>query len=78
MKNIIITPRHIRREALFLLLAFIIANLMNVGAIIGYETPWKELLTSIPILILLSLVLYFLILVLRVIYVALAKVFRRT
>jgi len=61
-----------------MLLAFIIANLMNVGAIIGYETPWKELLTSIPILILLSLVLYFLILVLRVIYVALAKVFRRT
>ena len=73
MKNIIITPRQIRRELLFLIVAFIIANLMNVGAIIGYDSPWKELVTSIPILLLLSLVLYFLMGIFRIIYYAVAK-----
>lgn len=78
MKNIIITPKQIKREAIFLLVAFLIANLMNVFAIMGYDSPWKELFTSIPILFLLSLVLYFLIGILRLIYLAVTKIVRRT
>jgi hypothetical protein len=73
MKNIIITPRQIRREVFFLIVAFVVANLMNVGAIIGYDSSWKELLTSIPILLLLSMVLYFLMGIFRLIYYAVSK-----
>jgi hypothetical protein len=73
MKNIIITPRQIRREVIFLIVAFAVANLMNIFAIAGYESPWKELFTSIPILLLLSLVLYFLMGIFRLIYYAVTK-----
>ena len=73
MKNIIITPRQIRREFFFLIVAFVVANLMNVFAIIGYDSYWKELYTSIPILLLLSLVLYFLMGLIRLIYYAVTK-----
>jgi hypothetical protein len=73
MKNIIITPRQIRREVFFLIVAFVVANLMNLGAIIGYDSSWKELFTSIPILLLLSMVLYFLMGIFRLIYYAVSK-----
>jgi hypothetical protein len=73
MKNIIITPRQIRREVIFLIVAFVVANLMNIFAIAGYDSSWKELVTSIPILLLLSGVLYFLMGIFRLIYYAVTK-----
>ena len=73
MKNIIITPRQIRREVFFLIVAFVVANLMNVFAIVGYDSSWKELYTSIPILLMLSVVLYFLMGLIRLIYYAVTK-----
>lgn len=73
MKNIIITPKQIKREAIFLLVAFVIANLMNLFAIMGYDSPWKELFTSIPILLLVSMVLYFLIALIRILIWALKQ-----
>ena len=39
MKDIIITARHIRREARYLLLSFVAAFGMNVYAIVRYTRP---------------------------------------
>ena len=65
MKAIVLTPEFIKREVIFLLLSFVVANLMNIYAIISYETSWMELISSLPILIILSFVLYVFILIPR-------------
>lgn len=77
MKNIVITPGRIRKELLFFLLSFIIAFGMNIYAIINYDTEWKEIVTAIPQLILLSFVLYFLIMILRLLYRGITRLFLR-
>jgi hypothetical protein len=65
MNPIVISPEIIKSEIRFLIVAFVLANLMNIYAIISYETSWIELISSLHILILLSFVLYFLILIAR-------------
>lgn len=54
-----------KREVLFLLIGFIIANILNIYAIITYQTEWKELVTYLPIVLLLTCVIYFLLLIIR-------------
>ena len=46
MKNTVITARRKKIELLTLLACFIIGNLANLYAIISYETPFSEMLTS--------------------------------
>ena len=46
MKNTVITARRKKTELLTLLACFIIGNLANLYAIISYETPFSEMLTS--------------------------------
>jgi len=58
MKSIIITPQQIKRESMYLFIAFIIANLLNVYAIITYQSQWIELISFLPLIIALSLFLY--------------------
>ena len=47
MKDIILTSKRQKCELWYLLGAFVVANLCNVGAIIAYEAPVTELFTSI-------------------------------
>lgn len=65
MKDIVISGARIRRELWWLLAAFILANLMNIYAIASYGTEWKELLTMVGYVIALSVVLYFLLALIR-------------
>ena len=65
MQDIVITKKRIKKELFFLLISFVIALIMNVYAIISYNTRWIELLTTLHITIFLSVFLYFLIAVLR-------------
>jgi hypothetical protein len=58
MKDIVITGAVIRRELWWLLAAFILANLMNVYAIVVYDTEWKELFSTLGYVVALSIVLY--------------------
>ena len=46
MKDIIITPAHVKRELTWAISMLAVACLMNVGAIIGYDAPWSELYTQ--------------------------------
>jgi hypothetical protein len=45
MKDIIITGKRIKTELYMLLYCYIAANLVNVFAIIYYQTSWMELWT---------------------------------
>lgn len=55
MKSITFYPR---RELFLWLTAFIISNLLNVYSIMHYHTQWKELFTQLGYVFLLSLVIY--------------------
>jgi len=59
MKDIKITGKTIRRELMILVISFIAAIIINIIAIIKYNTSWKELFTQLHIVILLVLVIYF-------------------
>ena len=58
MKNTVITARRKKIELLTLLACFIIGNLANLYAIISYETPFSEMLTSFFYVLAFSGVLY--------------------
>jgi len=74
MKPIIISPQRIKREGTYLLVTFIIANLLNVYAIITYQSRWSELISFLPLIIMLSLFLYVIIGLVRLIVFSIRKV----
>lgn len=48
-----------------MLLAFVVSNLMNVYAIVTYQSEWKEVFTYLPIILLLSVLIYLLVVIIR-------------
>jgi ABC-type Na+ efflux pump permease subunit len=64
MKPITIHPR---REFIIWLIAFLFSNLLNAYGIIHYKTSWIELLTQLGYVFILSLLLYFLVALIRLI-----------
>ena len=58
MKNTVITARRKKIELLTLLACFTIGNLASLYAIISYETPFSEMLTSFFYVLAFSGVLY--------------------
>ena len=77
MKDIIITARHIRREARYLLLSFVAAFGMNVYAIARYTRPATELFSMIGYVIVTALVIYLLLLPVRWIVSLLSRLLAR-
>ncbi|PWD98656.1 hypothetical protein [Marinilabilia rubra] len=76
MKNIIITPRQLRREFFIWLLCFIGAIGLNIYSIINYNTSWSELYTHIGYVFAFSIVIYVILWVLRGLFL-LVKYFSR-
>lgn len=64
MKPITIHPR---REFIIWLIAFLFSNLLNAYGIFHYKTSWIELLTQLGYVFILSLLLYFLVALIRLI-----------
>lgn len=64
MKPITIHPR---REFIIWLIAFLLSNLLNVYGIIHYKTRWIELFTQLGYVFVLSLLLYFLVALIRLV-----------
>lgn len=58
MKDIIIKAKTLKREVILLIALFIIAFLINIYAIVLHEGQWSELYTQLHIVILLTLFLY--------------------
>lgn len=70
MKETVITVRRKRREIIALIGCFIVANLVNLYAIIRYKTSYTELFTMLGYVVILTFALYFLWTVIRLIFYA--------
>jgi hypothetical protein len=70
MKPITIHPR---REFIIWLIAFLVSNLLNVYGIIHYKTSWTELFTQLGYVLVLSLLLYFMVALIRLVIGILRK-----
>lgn len=77
MKDILITKVHIKLEIIIWLYCFGAAFLLNVYAIIKYNNSWLELLSQLHIVILISLVFYFLVGLTRIIIWLLKSLFMK-
>ena len=64
MKPITIHPR---REFIIWLIAFLFSNLLNVYGIIHYKTNWIELFTQLGYVFVMSLLIYFLVALIRLV-----------
>ena len=56
---------HPRREFIIWLFAFLFSNLLNVYGIVHYKTSWTELFTELGYVFVLSLLIYFLVALIR-------------
>jgi hypothetical protein len=75
MRDTVITARAKKRELKFFGISFILAFLLNILSIILYHTEWKELYTQLGFVIKLSVVIYAVIVVLRLIVIGVARLF---
>ena len=67
----------IRRELLVLLGCFVVACLVNAGAIIAYDRPWSELYSQIGFVIFITGGIYVLLAVFRLLVWLVAKIFNK-
>ncbi len=65
MKDIVISQKHIVREFYVILVCFVLACLVNVGAIIGFDRPWSELWSQIGYVAFIAAGIYVLLAVVR-------------
>jgi cytochrome b len=70
MKDTIITAKRKKIEIITLLVCFLIANLLNLYAIIQHETAFIELLTCLGYVAVATIVLYALWSLIRIIFYA--------
>jgi len=75
MKDIVISKARIKTELITALVCFLIACLVNLGAIIYFKSPAVELITSIGFVIVLAFALYILWSVIRLIIYGIKTLF---
>ncbi len=75
MRDTVITAKAKKRELKFFGISFVIAFLLNILAIIIYHTQWKELITQLWTVIELSVVIYAIIVVIRLLVIGVARLF---
>jgi len=68
MKDIVVKTGVIKRELMLLGVMFVVAFVMNVYAIVVHQGQWSELLSQLHIVVLLTLFLYALVLLIRLVY----------
>jgi Ca2+/Na+ antiporter len=67
MRDITITSKRIKRELIVLLGCLLTAIIINIAAIINYQTSWWEILTQLGYEIVIAFVLYLILLIIRAI-----------
>ncbi|MBN2261633.1 MAG: hypothetical protein JW735_01905 [Prolixibacteraceae bacterium] len=68
MKNIVITSKIIKRELLIWAAMIVFAQIANLYAIIKFDTSFSELYSQLGYVFALSIVLYVLVLLLRLLF----------
>ena len=77
MKETVITPGRKKRELYILLFCTIAAYLLNVVGIIKYGSPAKELITQLPLVLLVALILYLALALVRIIIYLISKIWKK-
>ena len=77
MKDITITAQRQKIELCTLLACFVIANLVNLSAILSHDAPLSEMYTSLGYILVLTAVVYALWTILRIIYYGTKKLILR-
>jgi len=77
LKDTTITATTKKRELTIILVCLIGAYLLNVIGIIAYHTPARELVTKLHVVILVALVFYGIVIILRVLYYLISRLWIR-
>ena len=77
MKEIVITQKDLIRELYIILGCFVLACLVNVGAIIAYDRPWSELWSQIGFVLFIAAGVYALAAVVRILVFLICKLIKR-
>lgn len=75
MKDIVIRKETVARELWILLGCFVATMLVNAGAIIAYHRPWYELFTQVGFVVSITVSLYLILWVVRLIVLIIKKLF---
>ncbi len=77
MKDIVISGRDIRRELWFWLASFCISFVINIIAVVRFDRPWTELVSQIGYVVVISVLIYFLLWVIRLLVAGARRLFRK-
>lgn len=77
MKDTIITAAMKKRELIIFLLCFALAYAMNIIGIIKYAAPARELITQLHLVLLIALILYGAVVILRLLYYLISRLWVR-
>lgn len=75
MKDIVITAKRIRRERNFYIVSFVLAFLINIFAVVTYERPWVEIFSQIGYVVVISVAIYILLWIPRLLVLGGVKLF---
>ena len=73
MKDIIIPGNRIKTELKYLLYCYIAANIVNIYAIIRYNTEWIELITWQRFVVFIAFIFYAITIILRILIWSIRK-----
>ena len=77
MKDIIISSRKIKREKNLYLICFLLSFVINIIAILVYTRPWTEMFTQLGYALVMSLFIYFMLWIPRLLIIGLHLLFRK-
>lgn len=77
MKDIVVTACRLRRERNVYLVCFLLAFLLNLVAVVRFDRPWTELFSQIGYVLVISVVLYLVLWIPRLLADGARRVFRR-
>lgn len=75
MKDIVVTASRLRRERNFYLVSFGLAFLLNLFAVVRFDRPWTELFSQIGYVVAISVVLYLVLWIPRLVVAGVRRVF---
>jgi len=77
MKDLVIKGKWIRRELIILSILLLIAVIINIIGIVQHNTKWIELLSQLHVVVLLTIILYVLLWVIRLIIILISLPFKK-
>ncbi len=77
MKDLIITSARLRKEGIILLFCFLVSLGLNIYSISRYNTDWSELISQLPVVLGITLILYLLVLLFRLVFLGITKLIQK-